>query len=143
MFRVELESETGSSVEIVDIEFSSPMKYKLHYCMRGVWKDLPADKITSEIDKVWKITKNSGPRIIIHCNDVEVVNFRLSSSTCSGTRWKKDVAKIRFGLHFKAADYYRKTNTGRQTEFKITIDGNEQSTKSVSKAHEAPEVANI
>ena len=48
---------------------------------------------------------------MIHCNEVEVLNFLMSDSTCSynswDTYWSNDVGKIFFEKWDEAADYYR------------------------------------
>ena len=52
--------------------------------------------------KIWRITltKTSGIRLQIHCNNVEVLNILLSDTRCSkkgwSTYWKRDVGVVDF-----------------------------------------------
>ena len=94
----------------VDLRFSSPPQYRLYYCDNS-WTNFPTD-LPSETEKVWTITNSrvSGEiRVVIHCNDKEVLNVVLSDTTCSysrwSERWSRDVDMIRF--FDTASDYYR------------------------------------
>ena len=70
-------------------------------------------KLSIATVKVWRITvdKNSGIRVVIHCNDQEVVNILTSSTTCSNDAWNvwsRDIAKIMFHSdQDTASDHYR------------------------------------
>jgi hypothetical protein len=63
--------------------------------------------------RVWKITlsRNSGIKLQIHCNNIQILDFSLSDSECSdrswATKWNKHVAKIQFLESDKASDFYR------------------------------------
>ena len=68
----------------------------------------------SEINKVWTIalTRLSGDiRLVVQCNDIEVLNVVLSDTTCKSsdwrTYWSRDVEQISFGDSDDASDYYR------------------------------------
>ena len=69
--------------------------------------------LPSDNDKVWRITltRTSGIRLVVHCNEVEVVNTLMSDSTCGKSDWSKywsrEVAKIRFPSYDTASDYYQ------------------------------------
>ena len=97
----------------VSLFFSSPPQYRLNYCMTS-YNNFPTD-LPSETDKVWTITKSKVSeeiRVIIHCNDKEVLNVVLSDTTCSDSSWRdfwsRDVEKIRFHSSYDtASDYYR------------------------------------
>ena len=90
--------------------FRSPPQYYIGSCS---WDDtnfptnLPPAK-----DKVWRVTltRTSGIRLVIHCNEVEVLNTLMSDSTCGrsgwSTYWSREVAKIMFYSHDTASDYY-------------------------------------
>ena len=94
----------------IEIWFSTPVKYEIHNCqdMTDFSSTLP-----SEVNKIWKITKLSGPRIIIECNGEEVVDITMSDDTCDRTKWRetylnRDVKKIEFrGKVEASAKYYR------------------------------------
>ena len=64
-------------------------------------------------EKVWRVTltRISGIRLVLHCNEVEVVNTLMSNSTCHhswwNTPWSREVAKIWFTSSDTASDYYQ------------------------------------
>ena len=103
---------SGSYAGGVSLYFSYPPQYELLKCnsQSNLLTDLPAEK-----KKVWTITRSSESgkeRIVIHCNDKEVVNVVMSDTTCSesgwSTYWSKDVEKIFFSpLYNTASDFYR------------------------------------
>ena len=109
--RVKLFDYTGEGLAAggVFLIFSSPPTYSLWYCLTGA--NFPND-LPSTTDKVWRITltRHSGIRLVIHCNDVSVLNLLLSDSECSNsgwyTYWSKDVEKIEFSLDDTASDFY-------------------------------------
>ena len=90
--------------------FSTP-EYLIGYCSSSsayLHTNLPPDK-----DKVWRITltRTSGIRLVVHCNEEEVLNYLISDSTCSisnwSTFWSREVAKIKFSSFDDASDYYQ------------------------------------
>ena len=89
----------------IDISFNDKIQYKFYWC--NAITDFPAD-LPTDNNKVWRITKSSDSGIIIHCNDIEVLNF-LFASQCTDAIWekfyKKDVNKIMF--YQDHADFYR------------------------------------
>ena len=94
--------------------FLSTLQYWIRGCSNSR-TDFPAALMTDTI-KVWRIslTRTSGIRLVIHCNNEEVLNFVLSDSTCSygsewSDTWNKDIKQIRFEEGDTASDYY----TGR------------------------------
>ena len=94
----------------VELSVRSPPQYWLGGCTSYI--DFPT-ALPSETDKVWTITliRSSGtPRVVIHCNNKEVLNVVLSDSTCSRSDWRdywsKDVEWIQFARD-SASDYYR------------------------------------
>ena len=101
----------GSFAGAVHLYFSSTPQYKLKDCTS--WTKFPT-ALPTDTYKVWKIslTRTSGIRLVINCNEVEVLNVLLSESTCSvswwNTGWSRDVEKISFSSYSDtASDYYR------------------------------------
>ena len=92
--------------------FKSPPQYILGWC--GVSNtNFPTD-LPTETDKIWKLTltRTSDVRLMIHCNNKEVLNLVLSDTTCSNydtwsTYWSRDVEKIEFHETDTASGYYR------------------------------------
>ena len=103
----------------VGIRFSSSPQYYIRYCMYSS-TNFPVS-LPAEVEKVWRITlnRNSGIRLLIHCNNVEVLNILMSSSTCSdssySTYWSRTVGKIWFYYpsYNTASDYYRAGQSGK------------------------------
>ena len=62
-------------------------KYKILKCRHSLERfntDLPTENI-----KIWKITKTPEPRLIIDCNDKEMLNVQLSETVCtSEKKWR-------------------------------------------------------
>ena len=94
------------------IYFTSPPTYLIPYCIAHA--DFPIE-FPPATEKIWRITvaKNSGIRLVIQCNDVEVLNFLMTDSTCINPDWdwdqywSRDVVKITFpALHDTASDFY-------------------------------------
>ena len=91
--------------------FTSTPGYYIQKCT-SYYTEFPTTLPTATV-KVWRFTviRNSGTRVVIHCNDQEVANILLSSSTCSvsnwSSRWSRKIAKLHFSSNHKAADYYR------------------------------------
>ena len=103
-----------------NIYFGSIPQYWIYDCgssRTNFPTDLPAAR-----NKIWRIslTKTSGIRLQIHCNNVEVLNILLSDTKCGGrdwsTYWNRKIWKMKFTKLdvFTAADSYRlsKSNTG-------------------------------
>ena len=113
--RVTFRSSRDKFAGRVILYFSSPPKYELYYCNYNPI-NFPND-LPSETDKVWTITMSrvSGgirQRVAIHCNDKEVVDVVLSSTTFRwdkwSTYWWSHVDKISFSSSYDtASDYYR------------------------------------
>ena len=109
--RVNFYLAEANSAAGVFLYFTSTPQYLLSYCTSPT--NLPVTP-PSATDKIWRITltRTAGVRLVIHCNDVEVLNTLLSDATCSynsrwSTYWSKDVAKIKFSSSDTASDYYR------------------------------------
>ena len=92
--------------------FTAPPQYKLTKCSK--YTNFPTD-LPSETNKVWTLTlsRTRGERrVVIHCNNKEVLNVVMSSITCSYSSWSdawgRDVYKIMFYSGFDTAtDFYR------------------------------------
>ena len=99
----------GGTAGRVHLRFNPTLQYYLHWCTPS-WTNFPVTA-PSALDKVWRInlTRTAGVRLVIHCNDVEVLNKLLSSSCKSGwdTYWNRDVTKIKFTILDTASDYYK------------------------------------
>ncbi|KAL5247451.1 hypothetical protein ACHWQZ_G019360, partial [Mnemiopsis leidyi] len=110
--RVYFYNAQGDIAGGVCLHFSSPPQWRLFYCTS--WTNFPAD-LPPETDKVWKITltrTSDVPRVVLHCNNVEVLNVTMSDSTCDSrsgwsTIWSRNVDKIMFGYSDTASDYFR------------------------------------
>ena len=94
---------------VIYLFFTSPQQYHLSWCTVGNYNlhvNPPSDN-----EKIWRIslTRTAGVRLVIHCNEVEVLDKLLSSSCKSGwdTFWNRDVTKIKFESGDTASDYYR------------------------------------
>ena len=107
-------------VGIVWIHFFSTPRYYIDKCMSDSFTNFTVS-LPTEVEKVWRITlnRNSGIRLLIHCNNVEVVNILMSDSTCSdsawSTYWSRTVGKVYFYYpnYNTASDYYRAGQTGK------------------------------
>ena len=99
----------------VNIYFSSTPRYFIHHCLSQTYHFTTS--LPPETDKVWKITLSrvSGIRLVIHCNDVDVLNMVISDSTCRtydfwNTYWSRNMKKIYFNGDDTASDFYSKFN---------------------------------
>ena len=109
MARVFFYSAGGWPAGRVSLQFTVDLQYFPGGCSNS-WIYLPVTP-PSATEKVWRITltKTAGVRVVIHCNEVEVLNKLLSSCTHSERRsiWNQDVASIEFYYSERASDYYR------------------------------------
>ena len=113
---VELYTAQEKLVGYAIIEFSKPApQYYISRCRPQLtnFSTVPP----SIADKIWRITltRTVTPRIVIHCNEVEVLYFTLSNSTCiknSKMHWsyswnRAPVVKIKFYKQDTASNSYR------------------------------------
>ena len=114
---VEFGTSGREYVGYVYIHFSSTPQYYIYNCMYS-HTNFPVS-LPTEVEKVWRITlnRNSGIRLLIHCNNVEVLNFLMSESTCYysywSTYWSRTVGKFWFYPYYDtASDYYRAGQSG-------------------------------
>ena len=102
----------GYAVGGLRLYFRSTPQYNIGRCITGhanFLTNLPSDN-----DKVWRVTltRTSGIRLVVHCNEEEVVNYLMSDSTCdisawSTIYWRREVGTIRFRSDDTASDYYQ------------------------------------
>ena len=105
-------TDSGDMAGGVILYFTSPPLFELSHCTSSR-TDFSA-ALPTDTNKVWGITltKTSGIRLVIHCNEVEVLNFLMSDSTCGvssewSDTWNRDIKQIRFLEDDTASDYYR------------------------------------
>ena len=106
-----LRSAQGEDAGAIVFKFFSTLSYHIGFC----YIDSPVfpTETPSATEKIWRITltKNSNIKLVVHCNDVEVLNTLISESTCPYSGWKaqwnKNVGKIAFASDDTAADFYR------------------------------------
>ena len=106
-------SSAGFPAGLVSLYFRSSPQYNFGYCSSSQ-TNFPTD-LPSETDKVWTISLKRTPveiRVLVNCNNEEVLNVVLSETECSesdwNTYWSRDVEKIMFTSKYDtASDYYR------------------------------------
>ena len=103
---VYLYSAEGEVAGRVQLRFTSTLQYKLNWCTES-WTNLPVTP-PSATDNFWRftLTRTAGIRLVIHCNDVEVLNTLFPQATCSESGWR-NVTEINFSSGDTASDYYR------------------------------------
>ena len=117
---VQLYTSQGDYVGGLTLYFTSTPQYWIGACSMAdtdsfcntCYTNFPTN-LPSANDKVWRVTltRTSGIRLMVHCNEVEVLNILMSDSTCGysywSTKWSREVAKIKFYYHDTASDYYQ------------------------------------
>ena len=96
----------------ISIQLATVPKYQITFCHNSK-KEFPVSIPASDNEKrVWKITKLSQPvRIIIHCDNTEILNLQLSESICSNHKanwmnfWGKEIKRIKF-ISDSASDFF-------------------------------------
>ena len=83
--------------------------FNVWYCTQNTGFLTP---LPTEVNKIWRITKLPGPRVLVHCNGVKVVDHVISDKTCFysdwSSYWVKSVVKIGFSKRWDtASDFYR------------------------------------
>ena len=93
------------------IWFPSSVRYRFDGCfLNNV--DFSAN-LPATTNKVWRITitKDAGTRLVIHCNDIEMLGITASDSVCDDPNWRtyydRDMVKMYFDSNDKATDKYR------------------------------------
>ena len=99
-------------IGLVKISFSSTPQYYIYPCMHYNSYANFSVSLPTKIEKVWRIAldRTSGIRLLIHCNNVEVVNILISDWSYY---WSRTVGKIWiFPYDDTASDYYRAGQLG-------------------------------
>ena len=97
------------TVGALHIYFHSTPQYRIGFCNLG--KSNFPTVLPSATDKVWRVTltRTSGIRLALRCNEVEVLNTLISGSTCGwndwSPYWSRSIAKIQFRA--TAPEFYR------------------------------------
>ena len=109
---VELFTSQGDWAGALLLHFTSTPQYEIWPCKSGFTNfptNLPPGK-----DKIWRVTLNrtSGIRLVIHCNEEEVLNMLMSASTCDDSEWREflniKIATIMFSSLDNATDFIMK-----------------------------------
>ena len=93
------------------IKFLSSVRYLFDGCFTN-YVDISAN-LPDTTNKVWRITftKDAGTRLVIHCNDIEILDTTASDSVCDHPNWKsffdREMVEIHFVSGDKATDKYR------------------------------------
>ena len=108
---VKFYTSQGDWAGTLQLYFTSPLQYTIGGCITD-WTNFPTN-LPPDNDKVWRVTltRTSGIRLVVHCNEEEVLNFLFSDTTCGSsdwsTFWSREVAKIKFSSGDTASDYYQ------------------------------------
>ena len=108
---VNLYTSQGDWVGYLNLYFTSTPQYWIGACTPGL-TNFPTI-LPSDNNKVWRVTltRTSGIRLVIHCNEEELLNIMMSNSTCDNsewsTYWSREIAKINFRSYDTASDYYQ------------------------------------
>ena len=108
---VQLYTSQEDWVGALKLYFFSTPQYLIRPCSSGN-TNFPTN-LPSDNDKVWRVTltRTSSIRLVVHCNEEEVLNILMSDSTCDvsnwSTNWSREVAKIMFLSGDTASDYYQ------------------------------------
>ena len=106
--------------------FFSSMQYSLVDCLYPSQGYDFSTSPTTDDNKVWRITlvKTSDTRrVVIHCNEVEVLIVMLSADFCEGsgsdwsTNWMRDVTRIKFTIYDGASNFYQIHKPGRTSSY--------------------------
>ena len=108
------ETNVDANIGGVYVEFLPTPRYWIYRCTEYI--DFAA-ALPTTTEKIWRVTvtKSSGVRLQVHCNEEEVINVLLSETTCTdgsfasrwSNYWTQDMAKILFHFSDTASDYYR------------------------------------
>ena len=131
--KIKTDSELGSgeqmSVRFMDsrrndaggiiIHFNNALRYELISCTSGE-RNFPREiRLCAAAERIWTIELKVFPKsytsdvsywgkgLIVHCNNVEVLNVRLDFLCDIGNNWSRKVDKIKFLHSDTASDYFR------------------------------------
>ena len=84
----------------ISLIHTSPQQYNIWHCS---YNTIFPTELPSDTERIWtlSLTRTTSVKIVIHCNDVEVLNFELSDTTCTEeeswrSNWNKEIEKIEF-----------------------------------------------
>ena len=130
----------------LDIQFKSPPEYYIWWC-KATPNNIFPTHLPQVTDRVWKITitRTSGIRFVIHCNDKKMLDHQISDSTCGestwATYWSRAVKGIKFLSKDKASDFFysqRRFSLGNLLILKLFDKISNNRTWSVSKFSDRP-----
>ena len=106
--RVFFYQSSGSPIGGIGIKLSTTPRYYFYKCHN--WVSIPTN-IPIDKNWIWRITITSDPLgIVIHCNDKEIPNMKLSDTTCTEKNWRsywgQEIKKIKFSNQDTASDFY-------------------------------------
>ena len=100
--------ETALSAGTLVLYFNSRVEFELQSCMSG---KQAISNVPKTVDKIWTVQRSQDD-IMIDCNDVKVVNFKLSScSHQDRSVYGRQIAKVIFEETDTASDSYRTRGT--------------------------------
>ncbi|KAL5265426.1 hypothetical protein ACHWQZ_G006215 [Mnemiopsis leidyi] len=124
----------------INLWFGTTVRVWIYDCSSNSSIDLPVELLGTDVDRTWRIALKRGPgmirhqeetgeggekgvsknkgetldpevRLLILCNEVEVLNLLLSSNVCGDSSWRIDysrtVEEIEFEVYDSASDYFR------------------------------------
>ena len=92
----------------ISVGFENTLKFVISKCSTT---RIDVSSLPIEVDKIWQISKFSGPRISLQCNGVIVLDLELSDTICDNADWKtfysQEVKQIMFKSEDTASEEYR------------------------------------
>ena len=104
---------SGNNAGQIKLFFNSPPQFEIVHCTVG---RLSFSKTPpSGSGRIWRITKTYGKQLLLHCNDVLVVEIPFSSCPHEyNDTWKQDVTVMAFHARDDtASQYYRPYYTSK------------------------------
>ena len=111
-----VEAQGVGEVGGLDLQYDNKgmLQYRVRWCTYTAFTDipspgtLPADKV-----KLWRITltKDGTPKLLLECNDVEVLNLFINNDLCEnpkfGEKWSTPVRGVSIKSQTDVNIYYR------------------------------------
>ena len=85
---MEFHAVDGTLTGGLKIKLAHQPKYRLEWCHDDDQTLSPPDELSDVSENIWKITVTSEPGIILHVNDVEILNIELSDDACKQDDWR-------------------------------------------------------
>ena len=105
----------GVDSEAIFFDFDDPPQYFLGSCLTS--NNDFSSPYPTEAEKIWRILKHPGPRLVIQCNEQTLLNFTFSDDSCENsewnTTWNSDVTKIRFKDRVEEVSEFYRPGAGR------------------------------